>query len=153
MSFKCQNASSIFHCPNDLSDLQLSNCLSVLKLVTKKKTELNIPVSCSSQSKAYIFCLEIEKILNTICERKQRRWNNSELTIFFNKIHSAFFKLGTEEIGMNRVIFLMIKIYEELHVHQLSVISTLKWTNCSEREECNKISKIPNCTFVVQSLG
>lgn len=153
MSFKCQNALSIFHCPNDLSDLQLSNCLSVLKLVTKKKTELNIPVSCSSQSKAYIFCLEIEKILNTICERKQRRWNNSELTIFFNKIHSAFFKLGTEEIGMNRVIFLMIKIYEELHVHQLSVISTLKWTNCSEREECNKISKIPNCTFVVQSLG
>ena len=153
MSFKCQNASSIFHCPNDLSDIQLSNCLSVLKLVTKKKTELNIPVSCSSQSKAYIFCLEIEKILNTICERKQRRWNNSELTIFFNKIHSAFFKLGTEEIGMNRVIFLMIKIYEELHVHQLSVISTLKWTNCSEREECNKISKISNYTFVVQSLG
>lgn len=152
MSFKCQRASSIFHCPNDLSDLQVSNCLSVLKLVTKK-TELNILVSCSAQSKAYIFCLEIEKILNTICERKQRRWNDGELTIFFNKIHSAFFKLGTEQIGMNRVIFLMINIYEELHVHKLSVMSTLKWTNCSEREECNKISKIPNYTFVVQSLG
>ena len=67
--------------------------------------------------------------------------------------NNKILELGTEQIGMNRVIFLMINIYEELHVHKLSVMSTLKWTNCSEREECNKISKIPNYTFVVQSLG
>lgn len=47
----------------------------------------------------------------------------------------------------------MIKIYDEVYVYELPATCFLKWRNCSERQQCNKISKIVNQTFVVQSLG
>ena len=55
----------------------------------------------------------------------------------------GFSKLGTEQIGMSRMTFFMIKIYDEVHVYEVPAICSLKSKNCSEREECNEISKIP----------
>ena len=49
----------------------------------------------------------------------------------------GFSKLGTEQIGISRMTFFMIKIYDEVHVYELPAICSLTWKNCSEREESN----------------
>ena len=46
-----------------------------------------------------------------------------------------------------------IQIYDEMYVYELLPIYSTKLDDCSKDEESYKISKIPNLTLVVQSLG
>ena len=57
------------------------------------------------------------------------------------------------QIKTNKMIFFRIKVYAEIHGYELLVIFSTKWEDYSERQKCDKFSKIPNERFIVQFLG